>query len=92
MTRKDYERARDLAWRTLLRFGVCELPVRRSHGIRKMGIALIPYSAAGDLLCSFGLDWIMRENDGLSLKRSGRYYIFYRGICPPEEYASQSRS
>lgn len=40
MDYKDYIASRNLAWKTLIRYGVCELPVRTSVLCKKMGIVL----------------------------------------------------
>ena len=83
MNYKDYQNARDAAWKTLIRFGVNELPVRISPGIRAMGVALVPYSKSEEFLTELGLAYLMQETDGLSIRRNGRYYILYRGDMVP---------
>lgn len=83
MNYKDYKNARDAAWRTLIQFGVNELPVRISPGIRAMGIALVSYSKSEGFLAELGLTNLMRETDGLSIRRNGSFYILYRGDMVP---------
>lgn len=83
MNYKDYQNARDAAWRILIRFGICELPVRISDGIKEMGISLAPYSKSETFLAGLGLAGLMEETDGLSVRRGGEYYIFYRGDMIP---------
>lgn len=83
MNYKDYQNARDAAWRTLIEFGINELPVRISPGIKQMGIALVPYSKSGEFLAELGLAHLMRETDGLSIRKGQRYYILYRGDMTP---------
>ena len=83
MNYRDYQSARDAAWRILIRFGVNELPVRISPGIRAMGVVLMPYSKSEKFLAELGLTYLMQETDGLSIRRNGRYYILYRGDMVP---------
>ena len=83
MNYRDYQNARDAAWRTLIRFGVRELPVRISDGIRQMDIPLASYSKAESALVKLGLAHLMHETDGLSVQRNGKFYIFYRGDMTP---------
>lgn len=83
MNYKDYQNARDAAWHVLIRFGISELPVRISDGIMGMGIELAPYSKSEQFLAEIGISNLMQETDGLSVQRSGKYYIFYRGDMTP---------
>lgn len=83
MNYRDYQNARDAAWRTLIQFGVNELPVRISPGIRAMGIGLVSYSKSEGLLTGLGLTNLMQETDGLSIRRNGGFYILYRGDMVP---------
>lgn len=83
MDYKDYQNARDAAWQVLIRFGIKELPVRISGGIKEMGIELAPYSKSEAFLAGLGLARLMQETDGLSIQKGGKYYIFYRGDMTP---------
>lgn len=83
MDYKDYQNARDAAWQVLVRFGIRELPVRISDGIREMGTELAPYSKSKEFLAELGLSRLMQETDGLSIQKGGKYYIFYRGDMTP---------
>ena len=83
MDYKDYQNARDAAWQVLIRFGISELPVRISEGIRGIGIELAPYSKSEAFLAELGLFRLMQETDGLSVQKGGKYYIFYRGDMTP---------
>lgn len=80
---KDYQIARDAAWRTLIRFGVKEMPVRISDGIKQMGITLAPYSKSARFLTGLGLSGLLQKVDGLSVHTQEHYYIFYRGDMVP---------
>lgn len=83
MNYKDYQRARDAAWEMLIHFGIRELPVRISPGIKKMGIVLASYSKSAALLEELGVSHLTQEMDGLSVRNGGKYYIFYRGDMVP---------
>ncbi len=83
MNYRDYQNARDLSWQILIRFGVREMPVRISDGIKKMGIVMASYSKSEAFLSEIGLARLTQVTDGLSVNLEGKYYIFYRGDMVP---------
>ncbi len=72
-----YQRTRDAAWQALLDFRVDKLPVSTSGIARQLGIPLLEYPDASQLLASPGLQQIARQSSGLAVRVDRRWAICY---------------
>ena len=59
MSKRQYETARDLAWRVLLECGIEELPVKPSIVCRKYGWVLSDYPSGAGCIAALGLAGLM---------------------------------
>ncbi len=74
---QEYQKARDAAWQILLQCKVRELPVDPIKISRFLGIKVITYREAADLIKALGFSKFTEGNDGFSLMLRKRPVIFY---------------
>lgn len=72
----DYKIARDMAWKTLIKMQITQLPLRLSLVARYYGIHVISYS---DSKLNHN-----KNEDGYSTKINGRFIIYYNEQKPPQ--------
>ena len=73
----EYKKARDLAWKTLIDCSITVLPVNLIQIAAHYNIILIPYSQS---TVAQKLDL---KQDGFTLKRNGKYIVYYKDILEP---------
>ena len=74
---QEYQKARDAAWEILLRCKVRELPVDPIKISRQLGIKVITYREAHDLIVALGFTKFTEGNDGFAIMIRKRPVIFY---------------
>lgn len=74
---EEYQMARDAAWRILLQCKVRELPVDPIRISQLLGIKVITYREAKELIVALGFSKFTEGNDGFSLMLRKRPVIFY---------------
>ncbi len=84
MSYKDYQNARDSAWRILLDCGIDRLPVDLNPICKHLGVRVVRYSKAGPLLDLPNLSKAMRWYDGLAFYADELPVILYNDACSPE--------
>lgn len=87
MDYRDYQRARDAAWRILLDCGVDRLPVDLNTICRKLKIRLFSYRAATRLIERAGLQEAVRRTDGLTFYWHRAPVILCSDAVPPQRSA-----
>ena len=69
---KEYKKARDSAWKTLIDCNITVLPINLTQIADHYNIILIPYSQS---TVAQKLDL---KQDGFTLKRNGKYIVYYK--------------
>ena len=82
MSKRQYETARDLAWRVLLECGIEELPVKPSIVCRKYGWVLSDYQSGAGCIGALGLAGLMERTDGFCTVTAHHTYIFFDSSLP----------
>lgn len=77
MKYKEYQKARDAAWRTLIAMHITKLPVKVSKICKDYGCVLRSYQSGKDAIEAFGLMGQCQCSDGFTTIQGGQYYIFY---------------
>lgn len=77
MNYKDYQNARDAAWRILLDCKVASLPVDIRMICSKLNCRLYSYDAGKKIIHAFRLDAQTKISDGFTVLYHGVPYIFY---------------
>lgn len=77
MNYKDYQRARDAAWRILIDCEVRELPTNIREICRMLGCKLYSYTVGIKLISAFKLTEQTRRTDGFTVLYRKTPYIFY---------------
>lgn len=77
MEYSDYKKSRDLSWQILIENYITEMPVKVSHICKRLGIPIICYEKAEQIIKTAGLEKICSQNDGITFMRA----IFYNGAC-----------
>ena len=75
-TYQRYQKARDTAWRTLLRFQVSRLPLDMPELARKTGIAVLPFPDSGEAPKLLALIRQAGKGNCVSLRIRGAWQIF----------------
>ena len=81
MNYKDYQQARDAAWRILIDCQVHELPVKVVKICRELGIAVFSYEKGRSIIEKFNLLEHMARTDGFTIFPD-EPTIFYDGSMP----------
>lgn len=81
MSYKDYQNARDAAWRILLECHIDRLPVDLNAVCRALEVRAVTYKAAGRLIAERGLSGIAGQSDGLTFYAGGLPVILYNSGC-----------
>ena len=76
---RNYQRARDAAWRILIDCGVDRLPVETVALCGKLGCRLYSYEAGRRLIQAFRLERQAGAADGFTVMHRGVPYVFYNG-------------
>lgn len=74
---QEYQKSRDAAWEILLRCKVKELPVDPIKISRFLGVKVITYREAKDLIVALGFSKFTEGNDGFAFMVRNRPAIFY---------------
>ena len=83
MNYRDYQNARDAAWRILLDCGIDRLPVDLNIICRELGVKVLSYQKAARLIEKRNLEWITKDSDGLTFYADDLPVILYNSACPP---------
>ena len=81
---QEYQKSRDAAWEILLRCKVKELPVDPIKISRFLGVKVITYREAADLITALGFSKFTEGNDGFAFMVRNRPAIFYDDSRSPE--------
>ena len=81
MSYKDYQKARDAAWRILLDCHINHLPVDLNVVCKQLGVCTASYNAARALIAERGLSDIAAKTDGLTFYAGDIPTILYNGSC-----------
>lgn len=81
MNYKDYQNARDVAWRILLDCRIDRLPVDLNVICKKLGVRTVSYKAAKTLIAERGLSDIIARSDGLTFYAGDMPVILYNESC-----------
>lgn len=87
MNYRDYQTARDAAWRILLDCGVDRLPVDLNAICKKLKIRLFSYCAATKLIERANLEEAVRRTDGLAFYWHGTPVILCSDVVRPQRAA-----
>lgn len=79
---KNYKKARNAAWRTLIACGVDTLPVDLRKICGQLGYELYAYSKAGPLIAAFRVEDQAQASDGFTVVYEGVPRIFYNDAAP----------
>ena len=82
MDYKNYQTARDLAWRALLQCNIRKLPVKVSYLCKQEGYRLYSYTEGIRHIKGFRLEEQCTRSDGFSTQFDDCYYIFYNPHMP----------
>lgn len=82
MNYKDYQRARDAAWRILIDCGVHELPVSLNAICKHLGVRVFSYVDAAQIIQKRGLSQVVAQTDGLSFYSKGMPIILFDQSLP----------
>ncbi len=74
---QNYQKARDAAWRVLIRYRINRLPVDVKKICAKEGVALFPYSRVKEPMKALGFFEHSKRTDGFSLRHGKRLLLFY---------------
>lgn len=81
MNYRNYQNARDAAWRILLDCGICALPVDLNQICKRLGISVISYERAVQLLRDYGLEQASGQTDGMTFYRGNTPVILFNQSC-----------
>ena len=76
---KNYQQARDAAWRLLIDCKVSSLPVNLNDICKHLGIHAYTYRKAANVIAAAGLSTQCKCSDGFTFFIEGEPYIFYDG-------------
>lgn len=82
MSNRQYETARDLAWRVILECGIDKLPVRPSEICRHYGWILSDYRNGERAIEVLGLSRLKGQTDGFCTVTKNHTYIFFDSSLP----------
>lgn len=82
MSNRQYETARDLAWRVLLDCKIDALPVKPSEICRYYGWILSDYPGGEKCIQALGLAGLMERTDGFCTVTRNHTYIFFDSSLP----------
>ena len=82
MDYKNYQTARDFAWRALLQCNIRKLPVKVSYLCKQKGYRLYSYTEGIRHIKGFRLEEQCTRSDGFSTRFDDCYYIFYNPHMP----------
>lgn len=83
MNYKNYQQARDSAWRILIDCNVRELPVQINAVCKQLGVRLYSYQDAEQAIQNRGLSEVVTHTDGLSLYSNDTPIILFDNTLPP---------
>lgn len=78
---KNYQQARDAAWRLLIDCKVSSLPVNLGAICQHLGIHAYTYRKAANVIAAAGLSAQCKRSDGFTFFIEGEPYIFYDGAA-----------
>lgn len=84
MNYKDYQNARDAAWRILLDCKIDRLPVDLNLICKALGVRTASYQSAEALIQRRNLSAIIAQSDGLSFFAGNTPVALYNRACTPE--------
>lgn len=84
MSYRDYQNARDAAWRILLDCKIGRLPVDLSLICKVLGVRTASYSTNRALIQRRNLSAIVARSDGLSFFAGDMPVVLYNETCTPE--------
>lgn len=76
MDYKNYQQARDMSWRMLIKCNIMSVPVQVVHVCKQNGWSVYTYRAMHDYLQKTGLLQYSQTTDGFTLRMHGNYAIF----------------
>ena len=82
---KEYQNTRDAAWRILLDCGVARLPVDLNDICARLGVRVISYREADELIRKRNLTEITRAAEGITFYADDLPVILYDSTCPVGE-------
>lgn len=77
MKYRDYQNARDAAWKLLIDYNIKSLPINIFNVCNKIGVTLNSYEDGYVLLKELGLEKQCMITDVFTKLYKGRYYIFF---------------
>ena len=83
MDYRDYQRARDAAWRILLDCGVDRLPVDLNAICRKLKIKVMTYGQSARIIERANLGQMVPRTDGLTFYIGRTPFVLFDGRMPP---------
>lgn len=78
---KDYQNARDAAWRILLDCHIDQLPVDLNVVCKVLGVRAVSYKVTKELIAERGLSGIVEKSDGLTFYAKDTPVILYNESC-----------
>lgn len=82
MNYKDYQQARNAAWRILIDCGIDRLPVNPNDICRRLGCRVQTYETGARAIQAARLSGLAKTADGFTLMYKGTPFIFYRTDVP----------
>lgn len=74
---ENYKKARDAAWKMLIKYRVGKLPVNITEICVGEGFILLPYTRVSDKLSMLGLSEHAKKTDGFSMLANRHLLLFY---------------
>lgn len=84
MNYKDYQQARDAAWRILIDCGAHELPIDLNEICAHLGISVFSYRTGRSIIERHKLDRLTRRTDGFLLYLYEKPMVFFDEHCSPQ--------
>nr|WP_300183587.1 ImmA/IrrE family metallo-endopeptidase [uncultured Agathobaculum sp.] len=84
MSYKDYQNARDAAWKILLDCGIDRLPVDLNTIRNQLGVHIASYKDAKALIRKRNLSVLTAQTDGFTFYARAEPVILYSEACSPE--------
>lgn len=84
MNYKDYQNARDAAWKILIDLHICKLPVQIKSVCNQLGIRVKSFRSSASAIQQIGREELLQSTDGFTTYIAGSPVIFYNDALPVE--------